>query len=115
MTKKIAAADRSPRTPTTTDDSSSASSTADIDELDYRSRKLTKLLKKNADKTERRKSLLDVVRDKAYLLEDQVKLLERQTSSDSRSWRKRAVVVMGLVTLSAVGLVYGSSRIATKR
>lgn len=103
---------RSPSAVATT--TSSDDSSSDIDELDYRSRKLTKLLKKNADKAERRKSLLNVVRDKAYLLEDQVKLLERQTSSDSRSWRRRAVVVMGLVSLSAVGIVYGSKMISSK-
>lgn len=97
------------------DRSPGSDSSSDIDELDYRSRKLTKLLKKNVAKTERRKSLLDVVRDKAHLLEDQVKLLERQTSLDrSRSWRKKVAVVVGLITLSTVGVVYGSRLISSK-
>lgn len=89
--------------------SSSASSSeyddsSDIDELDLRSKKLTKLLKKNINKTEKRKSVLDVVKEKAWLLEDQVKLLERQTAnirgSLTKQTCKRRIIVFITVILS---------------
>lgn len=75
---------------------------SDIDELDHRSRKLTSLLKKNVSRAERRKSVLDVVRDRAWLLEDQVKLLERQTATirgslKQRSCMRRIIVFVALI------------------
>lgn len=94
----------SPSTPSSYHDDSS-----DLDELDYRSRKLTKILKKNAVKAEKRKSVLDIVKDRAWLLDDQVKLLEKQTANVRNSLKrqscKRRLIVIGAVTLSVILLV----------
>lgn len=74
-----------------------------IDELDQRSRKLTSILRKNVDRAERRKNILDVVKNKAWLLEDQVKILEKQTATvknklnDRRSCRRIVAVCVALV------------------
>lgn len=77
---------------------------SDIDELEHRSRKLTKVLRKNIDRADKRKSVLDVVRDKAWLLEDQVKLLERQTatirSSLNRQSNRRKLIGITAIVLS---------------
>lgn len=84
--------------------SSEYDDSSDIDELDLRSKKLTRILKKNINKTEKRKSVLDVVKEKAWLLEDQVKLLERQTANIRGSLTKqtcrRRIVVLVTVILS---------------
>lgn len=92
--------------------SSSASSyyddSSEIDELDYRSKKLTGILKKNLNKADKRKTLLDVVRDKAWLLEDQVKLLENQTDAIRGSLQRKSVrrrVLMFAALLTSVVLV----------
>lgn len=96
------------RSPSNTSTSSSSSvspyhdDSSDIDELDHRSRKLTKILKKNINRTEKRRSVLDVVRDKAWLLEDQVKLLEKQTATvrsslNRQSCLRRIIVFMALI------------------
>jgi hypothetical protein len=83
---------------------------SEIDELDYRSRKLNKLLKKNVNKAERRKRLLDVVRNRAWVLEDQVNLLERQTKSikeslASKSLRRNLIVFTAAISsLALLGL-----------
>lgn len=83
---------------------SSRDDSSDIDELDQRSRNLTRLLRKNMNQTEKRKSVLDVVRGKAWLLQDQVKLLEKQAATvrDSlhrRSFRRKVVVFLSSVIL----------------
>lgn len=54
------------------------------------------------DKAEKRKSVLNVVKDKAWLLEDQVKLLEKQTetvrkSLARQSCRRKIIVFVALV------------------
>lgn len=79
---------------------------SDIDELDHRSRRLTNILKKNVARSEKRKTVLDVVRDKAWLLEDQVKLLEKQTanvrSTLVRQSCRRKIIVFAAVILSLI-------------
>lgn len=87
--------------------SSQYDDSSEIDELDYRSKKLNKLLKKNVNKADRRKQLLDVVRDKAWVLEDEVNLLERQTknikeSLASKSFRRKLVLVAAIVSSLAL-------------
>lgn len=86
--------------------SASDDSSSSIDDLNYRSRKLTKLLKQNVNKSEKRKSVLDVVKSKAWLLEDQVKLLENQTSNIRSGLRRqsclRKLVVYGLLVLAFI-------------
>lgn len=85
-------------------------STSDIDELDHRSKKLTSLLRKNVNRAEKRKSVLDVVRNKAWILEDQVKLLERQTANIRGSLKKksckRKLLVLGAVIMSLVLIIH---------
>lgn len=82
---------------------------SDLDELDYRSRKLTKILRRNAAKAEKRRSVLDVVKDRAWLLDDQVKLLEKQTANVRNTLRKqsckRRLIVIGAVALSVILIV----------
>lgn len=94
--------------------SASSSSTyrddsSEIDDLDHRSRRLTAILKKNVDKAEKRKSVLDVVRDKAWLLEDQVKLLERQTTAARKSLGRqscrRKIIVLLAIFLTFIFII----------
>lgn len=82
---------------------------SDLDELDRRSRRLTRLLRKNINKAQARKSILDVVREKAWLLEDQVKILERRTSDirnrlASRSMKRK--IVVSIVAIASIGSLY---------
>lgn len=72
-----------------------------IDELDYRSRKLTNLLRKNVNIAEKRKSLLDIVREKAWLLEDQAKLLNRQTELRSAGCSRLLTKIILFLSLIA--------------
>lgn len=89
--------------------SSTSDDLSDIDELDHRSRRLTNMLRKNIDKTEKRKSVLDVVKEKAWLLENQVKLLEEHTAnirgSVTRQDCRRRIAVFISVVLSAFLIV----------
>lgn len=86
------------------------SSTSDVDELDHRSRKLTSLLKKNVNRAENRKSVLDVVRNTAWQLEDQVRQLEKQTANVrgtlKRKSCKRRLVVFGALIVSLVLIIH---------
>lgn len=96
---------------------------SEIDELEYRSRKLTDILKKNIDRAERRKTLFDVVRDRAWLLEDQVKLLEKQTKTIKSSLGRKSIrqrlltfgAVMSSLILIGVGLSHVIHPSDTKR
>jgi hypothetical protein len=95
--------------------SSQHDDSSDIDELNYRSRKLNKLLKKSVNKADRRKQLLDTVRDRAWVLEDEVNLLERQTKDirdtlASKSIRRRLVVFTAFVSSIAL-LGFGVSHV----
>lgn len=96
---------RSSSPATSTDESS------DIDELDHRSRMLTGILKRNANKAEGRKSVLDMVRDKAWLLEDQVKVLEKKAAivkkSIDRNSCKRRLIVFGALVFSSLLIFFG--------
>ena len=99
------------RTPSpTTSGSSYNDDSSEIDELDNRSRELNRLLKKNINKADKRKKLLDVVRDKAWILEDQVDILEKQTKNvkqalKRKSFRRRLVMFGALVSsIVLVGL-----------
>lgn len=89
--------------------SSNSSDASEIDELDYRSRKLSNFLKKNVNSAEQRKSVLDVVRSKAWLLENQVKQLEKETKKFRNSLERqpcsRRVLLLLLLLFSAT-LVY---------
>lgn len=104
----------SPTSSATTSPSSSSQNrdydSSDIDELDHRSRKLTSLLKKNVSRAEKRKSVLDVVKDRAWLLEDQVKLLERQTATIRGSLKEksciRRVIVFVALILSLILIIH---------
>lgn len=96
--------------------SSNSSDASEIDELDYRSKKLSSILKKNVNKIEQRKSILDVVRSKAWLLENQVKQLEKDTKKFRNSLEgqpcSRRVLLLLLLLFSAM-LIYlglGSGR-----
>lgn len=84
--------------------SSISPSPSEIDELASRSRNLTKILKKNVNKADKRKSVLEVVRDKAWLLENQAKALEKQTkyirNSLARQSCRRRLLVLAAVILS---------------
>lgn len=82
---------------------------SDVDELDRRSRRLTKLLRRNINKATKRRSILENVREKAWLLEDQARLLERQTSDirdrlASRSFRRKLVI--SVITVLSLGSIY---------
>lgn len=104
------------RIPTSSPQSSSGGSSndyrddaLDVDELDRRSRKLTKLLKKNMNKVDTRKSILDTVREKAWLLEDQAKIIQNQASNlktrlQQRKYRQK--VIIGAIALASLGSVY---------
>lgn len=76
----------------------------DIDELDNRSRKITEILKKTVHKMAARKSVLDVVKDKAWLLEDQVKLL-KQNAANVRNSSKKGRFVVVIITIAGFILV----------
>lgn len=81
----------------------------DIDELDRRSRKLTKLLKKNINRAVKRINILDNVRDKAWLLEDEADLLENQGHSLRNRLKRRSMkrkVIYGVIGLASIGSVY---------
>lgn len=84
---------------------------SDIDELDYRVKKLNRLLRKNVKEAGRRKNLIDVVRDKAWLLEDQVELLETQTKNVKQALRKksfrRRLVMFGAFVSSVILVGFG--------
>lgn len=100
---------RSPSPSSQYDDSS------EIDELDHRSRRLNRLLRKNAKKADDRKRLLDQVRDRAWVLEDEVNLLEKQTkrireSLADRSIRRNLVVFTALISSLAL-LGYGVNHV----
>jgi hypothetical protein len=87
--------------------SSQHDDSTDIDELDHRSRKLNKLLRKNVNKADDRKKLLDVVRNRAWVLEDQVNLLEKQTKEikqtlQSKSFRRKLVMFTAIVSSIAL-------------
>lgn len=93
----------SPRSPSPSTNGSSAS---DVDELDQRSRQLTRLLRKNLSKSERRRDVINKVRNKAWLLEDQVKLLGKQTEAARQALAKNSVrgkvLVYGAVLITVV-------------
>lgn len=93
----------------TSADSGYQQDSRDIDELDRRSRKLTKILKRNIDKSQTRKSIMNLVREKAWLLEDQVKLIEKQTSDIknrlvSRSFRRKLIIL--IIAIGSIGTIY---------
>lgn len=75
---------------------------ADIDELDRKSRRLTDILRKTVNRTASRRSVLDIVRDKAWLLEDQVKLLQNKTTKIKNSSNGRRLAIVGI---SIVGFI----------
>lgn len=90
-------------------DTDNSDDALDVDELDKRSRKLTKLLKKNINKAVSRKSILDNIRERAWLLEDQAKNLEYQASNLKQKLRQRTFrrrVVIGAIALASFGSVY---------
>lgn len=111
--------------PTNTRTSSPASSSdynddddsSDIDELDHRSRKLKRLLEKNLNKAQERSNLLEVAKKRAWLLEEQVGKLEKQTKRAkgalSRSRLRRQLVVFGAFMSSLLLLGLGVNHIAT--
>lgn len=90
--------------PSTASPTTNESSASDVDELDQRSRQLTRLLRKNLRKSERRRNVINKVRNEAWILEDQVKLLGKQTEAARKSlaqgsFRKK-VFLYGAATLT---------------
>lgn len=104
MTSPRSVSPRSYRSSSPDSRSSSYDEYSDVDELDRRSRKLTEILKKTVNKTVTHKSVLDVVRDKAWLLEDQVKLLQHNASKLRNSSKKRNRIVV--VGITIVGFIF---------
>ena len=101
--------------PSSSPDSSYTDDSSEIDELDYRSRKLNRLLKKNVNKADRRKNFIDVVRDKAWLLENQVSLLEQQTKNAREALKKksfrRRILMVGAFFSSVLLIGFGVSHL----
>lgn len=83
----------------------------EIDELAYRSQKLSNLLRENLNKTERRTKLLDVVKRRAWLLSEHVGELEQQTrkarDAVGRRTFARRLVLFGAFVSSLVLLGLG--------
>lgn len=73
------------------------------------------MLRKNVNKADRRKDLLDVARDKAWLLEDQVKILGKQTKNvkealQRKSFRRRLMMIGAFIS-SVVLIGFGVSHV----
>jgi len=99
----------------TTSESSYRDDSSEIDELDHRSRKLTSILRRNANRAAERKSVLNMVRDRAWLLDDQVKLLENQTATVRRSLARqscRRKVIIYAAVLTSIFIVINTSIIS---
>lgn len=98
--------------------SNTTSEASEIDELDYRSRKLSNILRKNVSRAEKRRSVLDTVRNRAWVLEDQVKLLERETRNFRNSLQRqpcgRRILLLLLLLISAVLIYFGFHNASSK-
>lgn len=92
----------------TSSSSSSSLSSSDVEKVNDRSEKLTRLLKQNVRKSHHRKAVLDTLKDKAWLLDDQVKLFMKETANlkesfARRSWRR--ILCIGMIILALVYII----------